>query len=84
MQTGQKQGLHTLRAGVLLAQQPTLRQGFKSKSFIWGVITNNTGQGGQRDWKTEAMRILPASSGNSRGLSAPLEPGSRELGQKVG
>ena len=78
MQTGQKQGLHPM-GQFWFRQQPTLRQGFESKSFIWGATTNNTGQGcgAERLGRMEAMRTLPVSLEIAEGLSAPLEPGSR-------
>ena len=68
MQTDQKQGLHPM-GQFWFRQQPTLRQGFESKSFIWGVTPNNTGQGcgAGRLGRMEAMNILPVSLGISRG-----------------
>ena len=73
MQTDQKQGLH-LMGQFWFRQQLTLRQGFKSKSFIWGVIANNTSQGcgAERLGRMEATCILPVSLGTSRGLVCSL------------
>lgn len=66
MQTDQKQGLHPM-GQFWFRQQPTLRQGFESKSFIWRVTPNNTGKGGRETGKDGGDAYSAHFSRNSRG-----------------
>lgn len=78
MHTDQKQGLQPMGQS-WFPQQPTLKQGFRSENFLWGVTTNSTSQGcgAGRLGRMEVMSILPVSPGTAEGLSAPVEPGPR-------
>lgn len=83
--TDHKKALHPLSLFWFL-QKPTPRQGFKSKAFLWGLITNITAGAcgaGRPDGK-EAMSILPVPLATSRGVvCSPWSP-APERSQKMG